>query len=239
MVFLAGQPGPANMWLPPMQALGWGRMFTEQIWEPYPGERYGFDNGAFTCWQQGRAWDESAYLRRLERVLARTAPPYLCVLPDRVAHPESLAFSLLWLERLPAALPWYLAVQDGMEPAQVEPHLCCLAGLFLGGSDAFKATAPAWCQLAHAHGRRFHYGRAGTPRKLLLAREIGADSADSTRPLRSRRDFQVFADLWRGTVPQLELFNGVSRVDGPRQRWGFETARPRRAPAAEQMRLEL
>ena len=65
----------------------------------------------------------------------------------------------------------------------VEKVLDKFAGLFLGGTDKFKATAYYWRELSHKYGKRFHYGRAGTRRKILHAVESGADSADSAFPL--------------------------------------------------------
>ncbi|MGB9885626.1 MAG: hypothetical protein ACPLRW_01340 [Moorellales bacterium] len=41
------------------------------------------------------------------------------------------------LDRLPPDWPWYLAVQDGLSLAEVEAALGGLAGIFLGGTDAF------------------------------------------------------------------------------------------------------
>ena len=210
MHFLTGENGPRNMWLPHLQRLGWGRMFVRYLYEPYPGEPWGLDNGAYGCWLHGRAWDGDAYRRRVEKAaeLHGHSPAWLAVLPDVVADPGSLAFSLEWRERLSGIpLPWFLAVQDGMTPEAVAPHLPGLTGLFLGGTDAFKASAATWADLARGAGLRFHYARAGTRRKLAAARAVGADSCDSTRPIRDRTEFRRFERLWTHGDPQLELFD--------------------------------
>src|SRR5262249_49723462 len=90
------------------------------------------------------------------------------------------------------AWPWYLAVQDGMLPDDVAPELESVAGIFLGGTTAFKRSALVWAQLAQAHRKRFHYGRAGTLAKVEAAKTAMADSLDSAFPLWTRERFDTF-----------------------------------------------
>lgn len=179
--------------------LGWGRMWVTGLPRLLPGEPWAFDNGAYRAYSAGTAFDEAAFLARMR--LAHTKverPPLVAVAPDIVAGGEvSLAFSKRWLRRLPSDWPWFLAVQDGMQPAVVERELGQFAGLFLGGTDRFKDTAPIWARLAHDHGKQFHYGRAGTPRKLDLAYLIQADSADSSYPLWTNARWREFINHWR------------------------------------------
>lgn len=183
-----------------LEQLGWGRMWARVKERPqcYDGEPWGFDNGAFAAWQNGKPWNADAYLRRLERMYA-LGVPYLAVVPDIVGRPESYDFSLGWLERLPE-WPWYLAVQDGMIPGTVD--LTPFHGIFLGGTNGYKAYASAWRTEAHIANKPFHYGRAGTLRKLEHARQAGADSIDSAFPLWSRDRFRLFADHWLHGSPQ-------------------------------------
>jgi len=132
----------------------------------------------------------------------------MAVAPDVVCGGlRSLEFSLAWLARLPP-WPWYLAVQDGMGVDDVEAAIHLFDGIFLGGSDDFKWTARYWCDLAHAHGKKFHFARAGTLKKVTFARRIGADSCDSAFPLWSMRRFEQFLAAWKGDLPyeQLELW---------------------------------
>jgi len=166
-----------------LQRYGWGRMWIDERPRLYAGERWGFDNGAFGWWVSGQTFNETLFLRRLERAYS-VGVPYLAVVPDIVAGGErSLEFSLGWLDRLPRDWPWYIAVQDGMTLQQIAPILQPFAGIFLGGTVAWKGTAWYWADLAHRKKKLFHYGRAGTPRKLFHALESGADSADSAGPL--------------------------------------------------------
>jgi len=191
-----------------LRELGWGRIWIDQIPTPYPGERWGFDNGAFRDWTNGRAFDETAFWHHLNRAY-QVGNPHMAIVPDLVTQGEkSLDFSLSWLPRLPVDWPWYLAVQDGMRISDVELLLPQFAGLFLGGSSRFKGTAYYWCELAHKHGRLFHYGRAGIKRKVLHAIEVGADSADSAFP------------LW--TVERLDELRRVFAMPLPHMMWGVE-----------------
>jgi len=161
---------------------GWGRMYIRREPTPYKGEKWGFDNGVYSHFLKGEPFDDDKYLFRLDRAY-RVGTPYLSVAPDIVGGGEkSLELSMKWMDKLPA-WPWYLAVQDGMTEAMVRPVLNRFDGLFLGGSNGFKATAYHWRVFAHAHGKKFHYGRAGTARKIQHAIEVGADSADSAFPL--------------------------------------------------------
>lgn len=165
------------------QAFGWGRMFSERHTIPYEGERWGFDNGAFGAWLNGRPFPAQQFQMRLDKAASLEAP-HLAILPDIVAGGvESLEFSLGWLERVPSAWPWYLAVQDGMMPADLDGMLDTVAGIFLGGTTRFKSQAAIWSDLAHAAGKKFHYARAGTPTRVEHAYLVRADSLDSCLPL--------------------------------------------------------
>ncbi len=193
---------------------GWGRMWASKLrrHEEYPGEPWGFDNGAWSAFVAGQPFNESLFLRRLDAGLAAGRVPLLAVTPDIVAGgPASLDFSLCWRERLPERWPWFLAVQDGLAGADVLPHLGRFAGLFLGGSDAFKRQAQDWCRLAHAHGLRFHYGRCGKDSSLRHALAVGADSLDSATPVLRvavgrMRLFRRFEAIWLGQCPERSLF---------------------------------
>lgn len=189
MLFLVGDTGDLKhiAWL---QSQGWSRMWISRGIKPYPGEKWGFDNGAYRDWIKGKAFNETFFLRQMDKAYA-AGLPYLAVVPDLVAQGlRSLEFSLSWLDRLPHDWPWYLAVQDGMGLEEVEAVIRHFSGLFLGGSNRFKCTAWYWSQLAHAHGKHFHYARCGTEKKIRQAYFIGADSCDSAFPfwIKERRE---------------------------------------------------
>ncbi len=192
-------------------ANGWGRLFCTERPAPRACEPWALDNGAFPAWKHGTPWSASAFLRSVEQS-AGLHPPTMAVLPDRVAEGyASLEWSLRWLALgvLPD-FPWYLAVQDGMALDVVERALPDVAGIFLGGSDAFKATAPAWCELAHKHGKKFHYARVSTQDRLRAALDCGADSADSAQMLWSTKfdgnHWQRFERWWNDLHAQVPMF---------------------------------
>ena len=84
-----------------------------------------------------------------------------------------------------------------MPRAAVVPVLASFAGLFVGGSLPWKMrTAFDWVTLAHAHGKPCHIGRVGSPDRVAWAREIGADSIDSSQPLWTN-------DKWRAFLAEL------------------------------------
>lgn len=187
--------------------LGWARMWVFRKIRPIEGERWGFDCGAFKAWSDLDLWvaeregvrhlrreevtmwpqdfDEAKYLRRIERAEA-VGVPYLAVAPDLVlGGVRSLDFSLSWRPRLPATWPVYLAVQDGMTEQAVRAAVvdAAFAGIFLGGSSSFKATASSWARLARELGVRFHYARCSSQRQWRDACFVGADSVDSSQAL--------------------------------------------------------
>lgn len=204
MIVLVGE-GTGPKWDAKLKGLGWGRMFVERRPTPYEGEPWGWDNGAFIAWRAGKHLDEANLRRRLDRDIA-VGDPYLAVCPDLPAEGQaSLDYSLSWIDRLPCDWPWYLAVQDGMSEPAVAEALPQFAGLFLGGTSAFKATAPRWLKIAHDGDRLFHYGRAGTLGKLEHALEIGADSCDSAFPMWTRTRWRTFVEHWQHQ-PQGRLF---------------------------------
>lgn len=186
---------------------GFGRMWVarDRNIYTYPGEPWGFDNGAYSDWRAGRTFDADRFRAVLSKVRRHPAPPYMAILPDVVGKAaESLDLSLAWLDAVPG-LPWYLAIQDGMKRHEVEPHMSRVAGLFLGGTNKHKATAGEWCRFAKDHGARFHYGRAGTMRKVEHAVEVEADSLDSAFPMWTEERMEAFCTWIASGVPQLSL----------------------------------
>lgn len=193
-----------------LQSRKWGRMFATHKPTPFPFEKWGFDNGAFKAWQDagfpiGLTLEDWAILfpveefeRRLKEAEAVDSDPWVAITPDIPGSAASLGYSVEWRLDLLNQWPWFLAVQDGMEISAVEEVLHMFAGIFLGGSDAFKLTAYKWARLAHKHGRRFHYGRAGTLEKVQHAFRVQADSLDSNFPLWTRERTRSLCATWDG-----------------------------------------
>lgn len=176
---------------------------------PIEGERWGFDNGVFKDWDRkgpmrSSSFDGDAYLRRVERAY-RAGVPHFAVVPDLIgAGRESLEHSIEWLPRLPKEWPLYLAVQDGMSADDVEVALMSLpfAGVFLGGSSAFKSTARLWSSMAHRLGLRFHFARCSSQQAWARACAVGADSVDSSQMLWRLQ----MLNAWENTTRQSPLF---------------------------------
>lgn len=164
---------------------GWGMMIG-------PGSHGGWsknythlagDNGAWTCYQTGRPWDANVYDRWLERVEKAAYRFDFLVLPDIVAGGlDSLALSVRYLNRCLGVAPLVLiAVQDGMEPADLAPFVGPNVGIFLGGSTAWKLARMAdWGQFCRIRDIHYHVGRVNTCKRMFAAIAAGADSVDGS-----------------------------------------------------------
>lgn len=188
------------------RALGWGRMWIARgrnIYT-YPGEPWGLDNGAFRDWAKGRPFDGDKFLAVVDKAMQHPRP-VLAVVPDAPGDAaQTLRMADEWLPRLPRSLPWYIAVQDGMNPNDLDSYP--ISGVFLGGTNAMKARASEFCEYAHGRGLPFHYGRCGTLNKLAHALEVGADSIDSAFPMWTMKRWHVFARCVQHGPEQLSLF---------------------------------
>lgn len=150
--------------------------------------RWAFDNGAWIDFMRGRRFDDAEYLRRIDQILAapEARRPDWCVCPDEVASRTSLLHSLEWRDFLEAKAPglrWYLALQDGMAPEDVDHALCLVRfdGIFVGGSTPWKIeSSPAWVRFGHERGLPVHIARVNGPRRLQWSVDIDADSVDGT-----------------------------------------------------------
>ncbi len=141
---------------------------------------WALDNGAWSAFQQQRAFDEDAFSRAIDKV---GEGAQWVVLPDIVAGGmASLDLSLKWLDRLrgfPERL--LIAVQDGMTPDDVRAYLGPMVGIFLGGSTEWKlATMNAWGQLARRRNCYYHVGRVNSLKRINACAQAGADSFDGT-----------------------------------------------------------
>lgn len=191
------------------------RLWSEGIGEctvrgELPPRRYPwfFDNGAFGDWRAERPFDEAQFCEDIEAIRKCAAPPDFVVLPDIVAGGlESLAFSMSWVGRL-QGFALYLAVQDGMTPADL-PHIggrSNIHGLFVGGTLGWKIrTGADWCAAARARGVACHVGRVGTETRIGWARRIGATSIDSALPLWSEENLERFLRGLAGRQSELAL----------------------------------
>lgn len=142
------------------------------------GFRYGLDNGAWTAHQRGEDFDREAFELAVE--LLGAGADWI-VVPDVVADAvRTLRMAERWLPTL-EHYPVLVAVQNGMEAADVRPWLGPRCGIFLGGDTTWKlATMRAWGELALERGCHYHVGRVNSARRIELCHEAGAHSFDGT-----------------------------------------------------------
>ena len=188
-----------------LRSAGWGLFLT-----PDRPERWGFDavaidNGAWGCFQQGKPWQPEPWQALVEEhghdALFVIAPDVVC------GGPASLELSVSWL-------PWcmersrrvLLAVQDGMDAADLRPYLSDTVGLFIGGSTEWKeASLPMWGSLAAETGCWLHVGRVNSARRMLLCAMAGADSCDGTSATRFSKNVPKLTRAARRGVLPLDL----------------------------------
>lgn len=164
------------------------------------GAPYALDNGAWTAFTQGTAFDFEAF----ERMVARLGcgADWL-VVPDVVGDPQATReLAALWVPRLRGACGRLLvAAQDGMTIDDVPPG----CGVAIGGSTAWKDAT-----LEDQRWRRapyLHVLRCNTRRRIQAARRLGADSVDGTSPTRFPRANSERVARWVAEAAQLELWS--------------------------------
>jgi hypothetical protein len=144
------------------------------------GFPYALDNGAWSAFSRQEAFCEASFVRAL-RKLGRDAD--WTVIPDIVAGGQaSLEMSLRWMRQvLDECGRGLLAVQDGMEVADVRPFIGARVGIFVGGSTEWKERTMAnWGELARETGAWLHVGRVNSQRRIRLCAMAGATSFDGT-----------------------------------------------------------
>lgn len=141
------------------------------------------DNGAWSCYQAGRGFDEDAYEAFLDWLAPQAERLDWLVLPDIVAGGlKSLALSLRYLNRGLSVAPMVLiAVQDGMEPDDLISVIGSNVGIFLGGSTAWKLKRMIeWGVFCAERGVHYHVARVNTFKRMALAAAAGASSIDGS-----------------------------------------------------------
>jgi hypothetical protein len=144
------------------------------------GFPYALDNGAWTAFQRGEAFDVGAF----ETLLASHGDGAdWVVAPDIVGGGlASLDLSLSWLARCTSTCTSVLiAVQDGMVPSDVAGIVGGSVGVFVGGSTEWKlAMMATWGAFARDAGVWCHVGRVNSRRRIFQCLAAGATSFDGT-----------------------------------------------------------
>lgn len=191
-----------------MREMGWSMLVSASGAHRTEGfQSWALDNGAWSCYLQGKPFDENAFSRALEKVGEGAS---WIVLPDVVGKgQESLDLSLKWLDRL-SGFPerCLIAVQDGMCPDDVRHLLGPMTGLFIGGSTPWKlATLGAWSALARRRNCYLHVGRVNSLKRINACAQAGVNSFDGTSVISFPDSIYM---LTRGVVAgqnQQSLFN--------------------------------
>ena len=175
-------------------------------WRTEGFEHVAGDNGAWSDFQAGRAFDADGYDRYLEWVEAQAHPFDFLVLPDIVAGGmESLALSMRYLNRCRAVAPLVLIpVQDGMEHADLAPLVGPNVGIFLGGSTPWKLARMAdWGAFCAERRVHYHVARVNTMRRMFAAIAAGAQSIDGSSVSR----YAVTLPMLDGASRHRDLFS--------------------------------
>lgn len=196
MIAYCGQTRSQSL-IDELEVLGIGEC-TQRGELPPRRSRWFHDNRAFADWKAGRPFNGVRWQRDQWRIRNAQLRPDFVVVPDVVAGGRaSLDFSAFERPFVAEGCPAYLVVQDGMTPelvgswldVQPDPY----AGIFVGGTLEWKlATSALWVRFAHDRDMRLHIGRVGPADRVLWARSIGADSIDSSLPLRDRGKLVAF-----------------------------------------------
>ncbi len=168
-----------------LRSAGWGLLVSRAgSWRTEGFNRYMVDNGAWSDYQAGRAFDDDAFERLIDKLGSRAD---CIVLPDIVAGGRaSLELSLRWSNRCLSVCPLVLiAVQDGMTENDLEPLVGLSVGIFLGGTTAWKlSTMARWGLFCARRGVYYHVARVNSERRMWLASAAGAHSIDGSSATR-------------------------------------------------------
>jgi hypothetical protein len=164
------------------------------------------DNGAYPNFQKGYPVMKKVFMDTFERCHKLGLVLDFIVTPDIVCGGmKSLDYSMDWVNGELRGCPRLaLVVQDGMTPKAVDhTYLQNFTHLFMGGSVAWKwETAADWKLHAASHGLKFHIGQCGQVQYLNKARDLSADSVDSSSIARNDR-WGIIDDFRKGE----SLFN--------------------------------
>ena len=198
---------------------GWGLLVSRAgVWRveewrcPVTGDMIRFrivaDNGAWSDFQAARDFDEDAFDRFLDWLADLPRPPEWLVLPDIVAGGlRSLDLSTRYVNRCLSIAPLVLiAVQDGMEHADLAPLVGPSVGIFLGGSTEWKLDRMAdWGEFCRDRRVHYHVARVNTAKRFRMAHAAAAASIDGTSGTR----FAVTVPALDCASRQPDLFAGL------------------------------
>lgn len=148
------------------------------------------DNGVYSAWDNDRDWYPEPWAEALMNCREKMPrDPDFVVLPDALGDAEkTLARSRRLADNVFPDWTRAFAVQDGMSVTfalDAADELDC-GYLFIGGTAEWKRrTAEDFIGPAHNAGLRVHIARPSLPGGIMWARDIGADSIDTTSIVRT------------------------------------------------------
>lgn len=194
-----------------LRRAGWGLLVSRAgSWRTEGFSNWVADNGAWADFQAGRCFDEDEYEWFLLWIEAQETLPAWIVLPDVVARGSaSLELSTRYLNRCMAVAPLVLiAVQDGMEHADLAPLVGPRVGIFLGGSTEWKLARMAdWGSFCADHRIHYHVARVNSIKRIYAAIAAGAHSIDGSSATR----YAVTLPKLRSAALARDLFSPKSQ----------------------------
>jgi hypothetical protein len=167
---LIGKPVIGHLYSPD----GWGDV------TKHPYLPYALDNGAYSAYLHGKAWDQSAYERMLDRPELLVHRPLWALAPDVVADREATLRQWdVWEPQIrERGFSVAFAAQDGMTVNDV-PDSANL--VFIGGSTDWKLrNIEPWSEHFLHLGIPVHVARVNTYSRLRRCYDCGIASVDGT-----------------------------------------------------------
>ena len=197
---------------------------------PWPWLPYALDNGAYAFWDEStntfdaerwQASGEAAWNLLMVWSQMAAARPLWAIIPDVPGDAESTLRK--WADFAPdvTRCPRALAVQDGMEPSDVERLAVKPDVIAVGGTTEWKWQSVAkWA----AAFRRVHLLRCNSPTRLYELEEMGVESCDGTGWFRGDRKQTAGLEGWarsRAKPVDLPLWPHVCRAPRNKKQEAF------------------
>lgn len=186
--------------------------FAPSSWKKRIDENhYALDNGAWSAHQKDAPFDISRF--RDAVAFAGDRADWI-VMPDVVGDAaRTLDMAAFWYPEL-MQYPLLIAVQDGMEPADIDQYVSAGCGIFIGGSTDWKIeTIPVWGRFGAARKCWVHCGRVNTISRIELCRAHGIDSFDGSGVTVYADHAKFLTDYLLAYSQQTRLFNPPSKME--------------------------
>jgi hypothetical protein len=187
-----------------LRRAGWGLFVVATGAWRTEGMRYAIDNGAWTAFAAGTAWDGMRF-RELVARLGDGAD--FIVAPDVVSGGlASLRLSESWLPRLAHVARVLVPAQNGIGVEDMASMLGPRVGVFVGGDTAYKlATMAAWARACRERGAWCHVGRVNSAVRIHACAAAGVDSFDGSSASRYSVELPKLDNARRQTLLDLEV----------------------------------